>query len=82
MEMNQSAVAKAVQAMAARGWLKKEPDARDARIVRIAITPAGFERLSLAHETCTPLVDRAFSALSCEELQQLLPLLDKIRQSL
>ncbi|EDY82814.1 transcriptional regulator, MarR family [Verrucomicrobiia bacterium DG1235] len=81
MQMNQPAVTKAVQSLAAHGWLSRKADETDARITHITLTPEGLRQLGAAHQACAPTIDAAYQNHSTEELETFLTLQTKLADS-
>lgn len=81
MQMNQPAVTKAVQAMEARGWVKKRKCKKDARVSYLGITDEGRNHLGRAQQECLPVLEKTFGGLDESELRQLIDLLQKINKT-
>jgi len=45
LALTKGTVSQSLKLLAARGWISRQPDTQDRRIVRLAITPAGLEQL-------------------------------------
>ncbi len=67
-----------LNAMEARGWLRRRPDPRDRRAHRIALTPAGAALLQQAEPLARAAEARQMAALSITERGRLVGLLRKL----
>jgi DNA-binding MarR family transcriptional regulator len=68
--------------MAAAGWLRREPSARDRRVNELHLEPSARKALEGALAIGDALTSRTLSALSAAERTQLLALLGKARAEL
>lgn len=78
--LSQPSVSRLIDRLAARGYVDKLPDERDARGTVVALRPEGFElfrRIAVVH--AESIAQRVGSRLSPDELVQLTALCDKLR---
>jgi DNA-binding MarR family transcriptional regulator len=76
------AVTKLATRMAESGLLERRPDARDNRLVRLWLTPAGRALQAPVEAERQALEDRITATLTTSERAQLLKALTKINQAL
>lgn len=67
-----------LDSMAQAGYITREKNREDHRNVDVTLTPPGLAAAEDALAARAELADRLFSAVSAEEKQQLLPLLQKL----
>ncbi len=78
--LSQPSVSRLIDRLAARGYVDKLPDERDARGTVVALRPEGFElfrRIAVVH--AESIAQRVGTRLSADELAQLTALCDKLR---
>jgi len=78
--LSQPSVSRLIDRLAARGYVDKLPDERDARGTVVALRPEGFElfrRIAVVH--AESIAQRVGSRLSPDELVQLTALCNKLR---
>ena len=68
-----------LQRLAAKGFIRLVPDARDRRSKRVLLTAKGRRAREEAIAAAAPLLARTREALSPAEAERLLPLLQKLR---
>jgi DNA-binding MarR family transcriptional regulator len=76
--LDPSALVGLLNALEARGWLRRRPDPRDRRAHRIALTPAGAALLQQAEPLARAAEARQMAALSIMERERLVGLLRKL----
>jgi len=64
-----------VDRLATRGWVRREPDAEDRRVVRVVITGEGLERLAELDPVVAEMPQRALAGLDASQLKTLRDLL-------
>ena len=74
-------ITRLIDRLLAKGLVERERAAGDRRCVVCRITPAGLELLDRLTEPMDQADDESLSMLSVEEQEQLIGLLDRIRQS-
>ena len=72
------AVTTLVDGLEARGWVRRVPDARDRRVIRIELLPAGAATLAEAQRRVDTVLTTILGNLSLAELQDLMRLLDRV----
>jgi DNA-binding MarR family transcriptional regulator len=82
MEMNQSALTKAVKAMTMQNWIRKQRDKDDARVTHLFITDLGLNQLDKARQACFPLITGVFAEFNAEELADMNRMLNKLKSQL
>jgi len=71
MTVNQPGLTKASKNLLDNQWLRREEDARDARIKHLFITKEGLSVLTEAKESTLPLLTEVYSSLSDEALSSM-----------
>jgi DNA-binding MarR family transcriptional regulator len=79
--VDRSDVVAALNEMADQGLVKRATDASDRRRNTVSITAAGHRRLAALDDVLDGIQDRLLAALSPEERQQLVKLLDRVLES-
>ena len=82
MNLEPNNVTQLVAALVAQGWVKKEADATDKRVIYACMTPAGEDLFTTAMEDGAERIRHAFSVLSVREREHLSHLLSKVRMHL
>ncbi len=80
--VRRSTVSKAIKLMVEKGLIKREPVGYDARLKRLIPTEKAAEIHEIVNEQMQELGDKFVSNLSEEEMEQLIVILAKIRESL
>lgn len=68
-----------LQRLEAKGFIALVPDTKDGRSKRVLLTPPGRQAAAESVAAAAPILTRAKSALSREEVEGLLPILIKVR---
>ena len=82
LDLTPMAVAGLCDRMAAAGWIRREPSAKDRRVNKIHLEPSAEKALDAALSISDGLNARVMTVLSSAERAQLLVLLSKVRGSL
>ncbi len=73
-------ITRLIDRLEAKGLVRREPHAQDRRQVLCAITPEGTRLVEILDRPITDLDEESVAMLSPEEQQQLIDLLDAIRE--
>jgi len=82
VNMNQPTVTKIASQLIDNGWLTTEEDPGDARKKTLKVTAEGLSVVIQAYGKLTPVIDRAFAAVSDEQVGQLLTILGQLSHHL
>ncbi|MCD2322780.1 MarR family transcriptional regulator [Sphingomonas sp. IC-56] len=74
-------VTEALDGMERDGLVVREPDARDRRVKRISITPAGKRAIETTEPMRAKLVDLIFGTLDAQERAQLTGIVEKLSEA-
>ncbi|MGH1355068.1 MAG: MarR family winged helix-turn-helix transcriptional regulator [Thalassovita sp.] len=76
------AVSGLIDRLEAAKWVVRKPDARDRRSNRIWLLPAAEQKKQLLRDAADGVNEASMEGLTPEEIDQLLTMMDKIRQNL
>lgn len=76
--LTSGSITTAVDRLSRRGWVRREQDARDKRVIRVHLTPAGRERIEAGFTRHVDGMDQLFACLEAEERAELARLLGKV----
>lgn len=78
LDIRPSSASVLVSKLEARGFIKRQPDEKDKRILQITLTEAGRTFLNNSQQLKTKLSENLFAGLTADEQQQLTQLLAKL----
>lgn len=78
LDIRPSSASALVNKLEERGFITRQPDENDKRILQIALTPAGQTFLNNSHQLKDELSERLFAGLTADEQQQLTQLMAKL----
>lgn len=79
MGIHQPGITKATKNMCDKGWMRREQDEQDARIKHLFVTEEGLKVLDQAQRAAWPELEAGFANFDQQELEQFLPLLQKLK---